>query len=311
MRALASYIMRGPLQAMLVTAALAMVSLVPVLGAVSILSGAAVALATMRHGAKQGLLVILGASTVAGIFMYFTFGSLILTAVFSLLLWLPLWILALVLRSTSSWSKVLDASAIIGIVGVVLFYLVIPDPVQFWRETLGQMLVLMSEQGGTDLPPIEDQLAAISEWITGMLAAALVISYISSVAVARWWQAMLFNPGGFRREFHALRLDRNSTFGLMAIVVLSSLNFGTISALASDALLIAFAVYSVVGLAIAHAIVAITGRKGTWLFALYVFMFVLPPQAMMVLAIAGVSDTWLDFRGRLSVSKKDDNRHDK
>lgn len=313
MRALASYIMRGPFQAVLVTAALAMVSLIPVLGAVSILSGATVALATMRHGAKQGLMVIFGASTIAGIFMYISFGSLVLTAIFSLLLWLPLWGLALVLRSSSSWSKVLDTATIIGVVGICMFYLVVPDPVQFWQETLSQMLVIMSEQGGTDLPPIEDQLSAISEWITGMLAAALVISYISSMAVARWWQAMLFNPGGFKVEFQALRLGRNSTFGLMAIVVLSSLNFGSISALASDALMIVFAVYSIVGLAIVHAVVAITERKNTWLYAVYLFLFFLPPQAMMVLAFAGVFDTWLDFRGRLSASGKNDgdSRHDK
>lgn len=313
MRALASYIMRGPIQAMLVTAALAMVSLIPVLGVVSVLSGASVALATLRHGAKQGMMVILGASVVAGIFMYFVFGNILVTSIFSILLWLPLWGLALVLRSTSSWSKLLDTAVIIGVAAVALFYLFVADPALFWQDVLGQMLKIMAEQGGAELPPIGDQLVAISEWMTGMLAAGLVISYITSMAVARWWQAMLYNPGGFREEFHALRLNRNATFGLMVVVVLSILNLGMVSALANDAIVIAFAVYGVVGLAIAHALVAATGRSNSWLVALYVLMFLIPPQIMMALAIAGVTDTWFDFRGRLAASKQNkdaDDRHD-
>jgi len=303
--------MRGPVQAMLVTAALAITSLVPILGMVSVLSGAAVALATLRHGARQGMIVILGASVLVGICMYFVFGTVMVTSVFTIMLWLPLWGLALVLRSTASWDKLLDVTALIGVIGAALFYLALPDPATFWHDVMSQALKMMAEQSGAELMPIEHQIDTLAEWMTGLLASGMVISYISSIAVARWWQAMLYNPGGFKQEFQALRLSRNAAYALMVVVVLTALDLGSVSAWASDAVMIAFAVYGVVGIAIAHAVVNLTGRSKSWLVALYVLMFLLPLQVAMVLAVAGVADAWLDFRGRLSAAiKAGGNRHD-
>ena len=305
MRALATYIMRGPVQAVLVTTALALVSLIPVLGMVSVLSGAAVALVTLRHGAKQGLLVLLGASLLASIFMYSVFGTMILGLMFALLLWLPLLCLALVLRSSSSWSMVLDAAAALGVAGITLFYLLIGDPLQFWQMALGKMLELMSSQDGmADLGQIEQQIPVIAEWMTGMLAAALVMGLVLSMMLARWWQALLFNPDGFQQEFYGLRQSKIAALTVSVILLFSLFDLGVISNLAGDVMITVVVVYSIVGLALIHALVAKSGKHSAWLVGIYVLMFIIPPQMMLALASAGFVDSWLDFRKRLPAAKQ-------
>ncbi len=305
MRALATYIMRGPVQAVLVTTALALVSLIPVLGMVSVLSGAAVALVTLRHGAKQGLLVILGASLLASIFMYSVFGTMILGLMFALLLWLPLLCLALVLRSSSSWSMVLDAAAALGVAGITLFYLLIGDPLQFWQMALGKMLELMNSQDGmADLGQIEQQIPVIAEWMTGMLAAALVMGLVLSMMLARWWQALLFNPDGFQQEFYGLRQSKIAALTVSVILLFSLFDLGVISNLAGDVMITVVVVYSIVGLALIHALVAKSGKHSAWLVGIYVLMFIIPPQMMLALASAGFVDSWLDFRKRLPAAKQ-------
>ncbi len=314
MRGLGAYIMRGPLRAMLVTAALALVSLIPVLGMVSVLSGAALALVTLRHGARQGVIVLLGASLITGAFMYFVFGSMALGFVFTLLLWLPLLLLALVLRSTTSWSILIDVAALLGLVGIVVFYLATGDPVQFWQTVLSQLVAAMNAQGGgmAEMEAIQSQFPVFARWLTGMLAGGLVMGLVLSLMAGRWWQALLYNPGGFRQEFFELRQSRIAALVVVLILALSLPELGRLSDMAGDMMIVIVMLYSVVGLALVHALVARTGRHVGWLVALYILLFIMPPQTMMLLASAGFADSWMNFRGRLSSTdqKPDDDSRD-
>ena len=63
-------------------------------------------------------------------------------------------------------------------------------------------------------PLIEPALIGVMTWID------LVMTLVG-LMVARSWQARLYNPGGFREEFHAIRLPAGIAFGLMAIALLS------------------------------------------------------------------------------------------
>jgi hypothetical protein len=95
------------------------------------------------------------------------------------------------------------------------------------------------------------------------------------------------------------------------ILAVSMLDMGQMSAMAGDIMLIVVTVYSVVGLALVHALIAKKGMHVGWLVALYVFMFFIPPHAMVALASAGFADSWLNFRGRLSAIKNSDvDNHD-
>ena len=84
MRAIASYILRGPMQAMLVTAVLAMLSMLrpPLTGLLGYISGAAIALVTLHVGSKQGLQVAAGAMLGAMLMAYFVLGKPMLAIAF-------------------------------------------------------------------------------------------------------------------------------------------------------------------------------------------------------------------------------------
>lgn len=300
MRALAGYIMRGPWQALLVTAAFALISLVPILGVLGVLSGAAVALVTLRHGAKQGMMVLAGAALISSLFMFLTLETMALAVLFIFFLWLPLWGLALLLRRTVSWSITLDAAAALGVLAVVVVYIATGgDPAQWWQKVLRLVIDAMAKQGGgAELDVLRDQITAIAGWMTGMLAGALVLGLIASMMLARWWQALLYNPGGFRQEFIALRQSRIASMTVLALLLLSMLKIGVLSQLAGDLMVVAVVVYSVAGLALVHALVEMTGKHRGWLIALYVVMFIVPPHAMAALAGLGFADSWMDFRAR-------------
>ncbi len=302
MRALAAYVMKGPLSAILIATAFALVSLIPVLGMLSIFSGAAVALVTLRHGAKQGLLVIAGAAVLTGLFLQLMLGAMVLGGVFALVMWLPLWALALVLRRTMSWSITLDTAVAMSVLGVLLVYLIAGDPVQMWQQLLNSVLDTLIAQGGgaAELELFREQLPAISRWMTGMLAGAGVLTLLAGIMIARWWQSTLYNPGGFRQEFYGLRLSRIAAVTVLATLLVSFLGLGALSAMAGDLMIVAVVVYSVAGLALVHSIIAGTGKHVGWLVALYVLMFFMPPHVMLVLAAVALADSWLDFRARLA-----------
>lgn len=314
MRGLGAYILRGPLQAILVTAALALVSLIPVLGVVSVLSGAALALVTLRLGPRQGLTVLLGASIITALFMSLVFKAVALGLVFTLLLWLPALLLALVLRSSASWSMTIDAVAALGLAAIMLFYAVVGDPVQFWEASLSQLLELMMANAGSagDMARIQEQLPQFARWLTGMLVGALVLGQLLSLMLARWWQALLYNPGGFRREFYELRQSRSAAIVVVLVLLLSLPDLGGVSDMAGDMMIVIVMVYGIVGLAVVHAVVGRKGRHVGWLVGLYVLLFILPPQTLMMLASLGFVDSWMNFRGRLPPvsDKTDDDRHD-
>jgi len=142
-----------------------------------------------------------------------------------------------------------------------------------------------------------DSLAGV---MTGFMASAIAYSTMINLFIARWLQALLFNPGGFREEFQALRLGRTAAIATVIAVFLSALLSGGITGFSINLIILAVAVFSIHGLALAHAIVAMTRVHRGWLYALYVSMLFIPPQIMVVLSALGFTDCWIDFRARLA-----------
>jgi len=122
--------------------------------------------------------------------------------------------------------------------------------------------------------------------------------------LARSWQAQLYNPGGFRVEFHALRVSR--TLGLVALPVLGpTLLMGAEApALARDLGLLLAPMFFLQGLAVAHAVVARTSMQNGWLVALYVLLFFAMPYAEILVVVIGLADVFADFRGRTKPAAK-------
>ncbi|NIP74180.1 MAG: hypothetical protein GWO16_14710 [Gammaproteobacteria bacterium] len=307
MRALASYILRGPLQAVVIAAVLAVLS--PVLPLLAYPSGAVVALVALQVGARQAVTVMAGAcfavAVAGGLLLPVGFANAAVLAVaFGLIFWLPTWLLAALLRRTGSLALAFQAAAAIGAAVVLAAFAIAGDPAAAWRSTMEAIRPELERAELLTSPAQFEQLVAFAPVITGTMAAFAVLGMILSLLIARSLQALLHNPGGLRAEFNRLRYDKVTAIAALVILAGALL---TGSALAANLAIVMVLLYTFHGLAVIHGVVAGTGIASGWLAALYVLIalaLLVPqtgilPHLMVVLALLGLVDTWWDLRARL------------
>ena len=127
------------------------------------------------------------------------------------------------------------------------------------------------------------------------MAGTYFATAIGMTMLARSWQAGLYNPGGFRKEFHGLRLSP-----AVAIVCAITMVVGPILGL--NAILLAWAAGTplvLAGLALVHGVFARKQWSGNWLAMFYVALVLLGPNLLMLLVVLAFVDSWLDIRGRI------------
>ncbi len=297
MLSIARYIMRGRMQAILVAAVAALLSLL--LPPLNYISSAVVGLVTLRKGWSEGLITIVGAGVVMALFAGVSPADPVQADMVAAAIWLPVWILALVLRYTVSLSAAVGGAGIIGTLIVLGTYLSLADPAQSWRNVMQRLIDLAKQQNE---PAVADNLGQIlmhaATHMTGMLVAALMLGLTLSLFLARWWQAGLYNPGGFRQEFHGLRLGQHFALLTAAALLLSSVGSGWPAQVASNVLIVLVAIYLIHGMGLVHGIVALKKIHVGWLITVYALTFILP-QSTLLLAAGAFADSWLDIRGRI------------
>jgi len=295
-KSIAVFVMRGRSAAVLIAASTAVLFwLFPPL---LIVSGAVVALVTLRRGAAEGALLAVLAGSSAGALAGLLLGLGAMWPMVSVLLacWTPLWILAWLLRATVSLSVTLRAVALLGLLGVGGFYLVLGDPAVWWSQTLDglrQGLTMLPSGERATLEQLLDLLRSWAPLLPGQVVSAALLFVLAGLLLGRWWQALLFNPGGFRPEFHQLRLGR--PLALLALALFGAAVLSGWPAL-SNLVLVLGTLYSVQGIAVAHALVFKLRLSPAWLLLLYLFLVPLLSQLVMAL---GIADAWADFRTRV------------
>ncbi|MGB5260462.1 MAG: DUF2232 domain-containing protein [Gammaproteobacteria bacterium] len=310
MKALAEYIVRGRWQAVLVTAACgAMTFMLPPFSTMlNYLAAAAVALVTLHIGLLQGLQVLLVAAVIS-VLLYQLLGlQFALVAVMVVVLWLPCWALAAVLRTTNRLDRVLMAAALFGVTILFVVYGLYGDPVPWWTERLQALQVMLDSHGlaVTNLSD-PDMLHDVAALMTGLVLASLLIGVLGSLMLARWWQSRLVHPGAFGDEFCSLRLGYQA--GLLTLAVMLAARFvsGTSGELIAQLAMIMLVPYLLIGLAVIHSLVRQTERSSAWLAAIYVLLALIP-QATLLLAGGGLLDTWVDFRRRVRAKGSSDGK---
>lgn len=193
MRAIAEFIMRGRMQATLVVAAAAALPLL------FWLSAAASALVLLRRGMQDAVTIVVWAVLPALAWWYFAEPRTLLVLLGTLSL-------AQLLRRTQSWVAVLLASVPLGL----LFALVLGEQFQESIARLAQELnTLMQQQMGEILQQWPEAERArmdslVVPVLIGLMAALLQLLSLLSLMLARYWQAALYNPGGFCRRVPCL-----------------------------------------------------------------------------------------------------------
>lgn len=297
MRRLAAFVMRGRSQAAMVATVLAMLALLmPVL---SVPSSAVVGLVTLRKGLLDGLVVGAISALASGLLAYFALGSALPVAGFMLMLWLPVWVLGAVLRATRSLGLAIQAALGFGLLLVVFFYLQLGDPPSQWAIILQPMADGFVESQVLEQAQSDLFVQVLAAWMTGIFAAGFYFQLALALMLARSWQADLFNPGGFRQEFHEFRAGK--ALGIVAIPLLAmTLLQGTEApALVRDLGMLLAPLFFLQGLAVAHAVVARTRMNTAWLVALYVLMIFAMPHAEILVTLVGLTDVFGDLRSRI------------
>ena len=131
---LARFILKGLSQAALVAASMAMLGLM--FPPAAWVSSAAIALITLVHGYRQGMLVMLVAVVGSAIFAGLIFGLPYIALYFALLTWLPVWIVAVVLKQTVSFVASVQLITVVSVSAVIVIHLLFPEFSEFWREQL-------------------------------------------------------------------------------------------------------------------------------------------------------------------------------
>ncbi len=302
MRALAGLIVAGPLQAIGVIALATVLSFLapPLTSLLSYVGAAALALYSLHRSARDGLLVLLGAALATALLGQLLMHQGLAVAATSLLLWLPVWIAASVLRSTRSLAMAMLVLVGLAMLGVLVVFILYGDPAPWWRQLLqGMVDSLVASQ-----PELDTVSGSLSEFIsqsaplmTGAVAAGLGFAALTCLLLGRWWQSLLVKPGALRAEFYALRLNGGLSLAGIAILALAWVKLGVLSALATQWALIAMVVFFFVGLAVIHASLANLKAAKAWLVAIYIVMSLLP-HAMLMVVVTGLLDPWLDLRRR-------------
>lgn len=294
MKALASFIMQSRSRAVAVTAGFGVGGLV--LPPIGILGSAAIGLVALRVGFAQAGMVAVIAAVVLGVLAWGMGSNPMVGVAMGLVQWLPVMVLADVLRRTMSWSSMLLTAAGIGCLAIVMTHVMVTDVVGMWVSVLQATLGPVFEQTGRDPVELEETFRQIAPFMSGMLAAAMILSLALAMVIARYWQSVLYNPGGFAEEFQRLQLGRIPALVLVGLILGAWLGQ---SSLSMELALVFVVVFFLQGIALVHATTRGRGMSRFWLVGMYVLLVVAMPQMMMMIAAFGVIDSVMDFRRRL------------
>lgn len=284
MRVLAEFIMRGRMQACLVGV---FGSLLP------FVSVSTIGLVTLRKGAAEGFIVSLWVILPLLLSYMFSASSPFMAVVSGVAL-INMALVANAHRVKADWNFSLGIATLSGVVLVCLAGLLFQAEMNDFVNELEEMLATASEQSGqTMLVLTRNGFLAFVAWV-------VIFNTVIGLVLSRWWQALLYNPGGFQEEFQMLRLSPKLSLVCLSIFIAGLAlggNYQLWLRLASIPLLIG-------GLAIVHYVVQHKGFGRQVLVVMYVGLFLFGPVLMVLLGALGAADSVMNFRTRLADDKQ-------
>ncbi len=280
MRALAEFIMRGRTQAVAVS--------VLSVGSVFFawVGAAAIALVTLRKGSSQGGYVLVWALLPAAAIALGAADLGPITAIVGVYLG------ATCLRASGSWAVALVVISLAALGLAVLMNTAAVAQTQQIADLLSQVLEQMRAQN----PQLTMQALSVSD-VAGLIGVINAYTVALSLLLARWWQAVLYNPGGFRSEFHAVRLGPV----MAASLVIGMLLLGS-TAEWRNWMLVLQVPLTFAGLGLVHAAADRFRLSQSWLVVFYILWVFLMPLRWLVQLLA-VVDSFIDVRKRLPAPK--------
>ena len=285
MRALAAWLVARPQNAVL---GLAATLLLP---APQLTSGVIMVLLVLAQGSRLAVIEAMAAAALL-VVVSLLFGVSIASIVTLMAgTWVPVLLLALLLKRTRSLALTMQVTVIAAVVAMVGFYLVVTDPVAFWQPYLTAMsefarqnsLELNTELLNAEVMTVSATLAFWMLYVTGLLLGYGLSNGLPGQAGRYGW-------------------FRDLSFGR---VIASIMAVASLRALVEDVpwiqnvAFVLFVVFWLQGLAIVHWMHAQQMLPVGAVAAVYVLLPFLQVLLITGLGILGYMDAWFEFRRRM------------
>jgi hypothetical protein len=291
-RALAAWLSERPWRAVLSSASLGVLSYQG-LSPFAVVAGAVPVFITLRRDVVLGAVCAAAGALAAALALLRIGQPPSATLAYVGALFLAPFGLAVLVRETQSLNLAFQC-AVLGI-GVLLgvVYAALQNPAGFWEPLLREAVRPLTQKGlVTDVDAV---ITSMTHSMWGMCAALFLLTLLGALFLGRWWQSLLEEPGGFGREFRALRLGQILGVISMLVVLVAILkDIEVVDALGW----VAVTALAFQGLAAAHRLKQ-SGRlsRGT-LVAMYILLIVPLSAFIMVSVLAGwgLADNWRRLR---------------
>lgn len=279
MRAVAEFIMRGRMQATLVVVGSAAL---PLLFWLCAASGS---LVLLRRGMSDAFGILVWALLPALVWWFLGDPSILLIMLGTL-------VLAQILRLTGSWTNTLLASVVLGGMFALILAATSVELIEVLADTVRKVLQQFADEGEMSAEQLASLHESLTPAVTGLLASSLQVVCLLCLVLARYWQAALYNLGGFGREFRAVRLKWPVALALLlGFLVMPKLGVqaAIFAPICTVPLLFA-------GLALGHGLIEMKRLSSFWLIGMYIAVLMLGN----LICLLAVVDGLFDFRGRLA-----------
>jgi hypothetical protein len=256
------------------------------------LSMAILALVTLRGGLQQAAITLMG-MLVATFFATQAQGILPLVGVVAALV---LVLSAQVLRELRRLEWAWVAAASLTVVGFLILIYGVPEVLQQYKTLMSQVLkVWVDSQPAADAAALREDLlqenAILEAFFVQLLAVSVMLSVGVGLTLGRYWQAALFNPGGFGEELRQFRLEPSLAIVLLGLWLLMQSGSLVVSGL-SQVLWLPFLVG---GIGCFHWFAA---QRKLPVFS-YVAFYILVLLIQIVVVVFALIDSFFDVRRRM------------
>ncbi|GAA3927457.1 hypothetical protein [Litoribacillus peritrichatus] len=202
------------------------------------------------------------------------------------------WLIAVVLWWSRSWIWVLGALVVAGAAQHLLFPVVTDQQLTLLVNEVGKLLEELAKQN----PEAGVFQAPDPVMYSGMIQFAVMFGALISLMFARMLQAAIYNPGGFQKEFHSIRLPSSFVSLLILVTLLVGLTDGSLNGLIPMMML----PLAIAGISLVHGSIGIKKLGGNWLVLFYISLVLVGSLTLLLLVVFAVLDSAFDFRKRLA-----------
>ncbi|MEC7875173.1 MAG: DUF2232 domain-containing protein [Pseudomonadota bacterium] len=211
-----------------------------------------------------------------------------------MIIWLPILFLSGILRFSENQGVLIFFAGL----ATIIFYLIIGDLSAWWNEGLS----IAFEQA---LPSEHlDAYQLVFDSMAKLMNTLVMFYMLITILFARWWQSRLFNSGGFRKEFYALRVPK-IVLPIFVVTMILAFSAGDLSQdIFRDILVVLIFMYLIQGLSFVHRTIDKLKLSVSWLIVLYcLLMFV--PHTGLIISCLGIVDTFSEWHNKNQGSKKE------